>query len=370
MLRGGILNIVYVTRLSTNKWAGPNTSVPKQIEAQSKVDNVFWYNVNDSIIGKTAGDVVCHCTDEYPTLKITDLPEPFNNPDLVIFEGLYFKPFLKVASNCRKNRIPYIIIPRSSLTYAGQKSKALKKIIGNTLFFNRFIKNAIGIQYLTEKEYRDSGDKWNLNNLIIPNGIDVKNITKNTFNTQKLKGVFIGRLDIYQKGLDLFLEACGRIKEELVKNNCSFNIFGPEINGSKNRLLELIKQNGLEDIVIVKDAVFDNEKVEKLLESDFFILTSRFEGHPMGLIEALSYGLPSLITSGTNMSEEIKKSDAGWIADVSVESIKIALKELLNDRSNLYDKSNNAVRLSYKYNWDEISKESHEKYLELLERCK
>ncbi len=362
------MNIVYVTRLSTNKWAGPNTSVPKQIEAQSKIDNVFWYNVNDFIIGKTTGDIVCHCTDEYPSLKITDLPKPFDKPDLVIFESLYFKPYLKVATNCRKKKIPYIIIPRSSLTNAGQKSKRLKKYIGNILFFNRFIKNAIGIQYLTEREYKDSGDKWNKNNFIIPNGINSKSRIKSTFNTNKLEGVFIGRLDIYQKGLDLFLDACGMIKEELVKNNCYFSIFGPEINGSRNKLEELIKENELEDIVIVNDAIFDGEKAKKLLESDFFILTSRFEGHPMGLIEALSYGLPSLITSGANMSEEIKGSDAGWIADISVDSIQSALRELLNDKNDLYKKSKNSLKLSERYNWDKLAKVSHDIYLELLER--
>ncbi|MGO1469478.1 MAG: glycosyltransferase [Tissierella sp.] len=362
------MNIVYVTRLSKNKWAGPNTSVPKQIEAQSKIDNVFWYNVNDFIIGKTAGDIVCHCTDEYPSLKITDLPRPFNKPDLVIFESLYFKPFLKVASSCRKNGIPYIIIPRSSLTDAGQKSKAIKKIIGNTLFFNRFIKNAIGIQYLTEKEYRDSGDKWNRNNFVIPNGIDLKSITKSTFNSEKLEGIFIGRLDIYQKGLDLFLEACGKIRNDLARNHCHFTIFGPEINGSKSKLKEIIKDYDLQDIVVVKDAIFDDEKAEKLLESDFFILTSRFEGHPMGLIEALSYGLPSLITSGANMSEEIIRSDAGWTADISVDSIQRALKELLLDKYNLHKKSQNALKLSEHYNWNKLAEVSYENYKELLER--
>lgn len=121
------MNILSISYLYGRKWTGPNYSVPNQILAQSKYDNVFWYNINDFIIGKTAGDIVCHCTDEYPSLKITDLPRPFNKPDLVIFESLYFKPFLKVASNCRKNGIPYIIIPRSSLTDAGQKSKAIKK---------------------------------------------------------------------------------------------------------------------------------------------------------------------------------------------------------------------------------------------------
>jgi len=47
----------------------------------------------------------------------------------------------------------------------------------------------------------------------------------------------------------------------------------------------------LQNVVYINDGIFDDEKEKKQLESDFFILTSRFEGHPMGLIEALSYGL-------------------------------------------------------------------------------
>ena len=52
----------------------------------------------------------------------------------------------------------------------------------------------------------------------------------------------------------------------------------------------------------------------------------------MGLIEALSYGLPCLVTSGTNMADEIEKADAGWTADVSVEGIVRALKLLLEEK--------------------------------------
>ena len=38
------MNILYLSHLSGASYAGPTYSVPKQIEAQSKIDNVFWYN--------------------------------------------------------------------------------------------------------------------------------------------------------------------------------------------------------------------------------------------------------------------------------------------------------------------------------------
>ena len=63
-----------------------------------------------------------------------------------------------------------------------------------------------------------------------------------------------------------------------------------------------------------------------------FVLTSRFEGHPMGLIEALSYGLPSLVTTGTNMAKEIESNNAGWIAETEIESIVIAIKRLIREK--------------------------------------
>ena len=58
----------------------------------------------------------------------------------------------------------------------------------------------------------------------------------------------------------------------------------------------------------------------------------------MGLLEALSYGLPCLVTTGTNMAEEIKEADAGWTSDISVDGISEALKSLLREKGNHSEK--------------------------------
>ena len=40
------MNILYISNLSGSKFAGPSYSVPEQIRAQAKYDNVFWLNLN------------------------------------------------------------------------------------------------------------------------------------------------------------------------------------------------------------------------------------------------------------------------------------------------------------------------------------
>ncbi|WP_180994335.1 glycosyltransferase [Bacillus sp. Marseille-P3661] len=360
------MNIVYISCLSGNKSAGLTYSVPSQIESQSKVDNVFWYNLDPGYRQDNVGSVKCYSIIEFPEIKVSKLPPPFNCPDIVIFEGVYFINYYKIGKELKHLNIPYVIIPRSSLTKDAQQTKNLKKRIANHLFFNKFVNNAVSVQYLTEEEYKESGEKWNNNPLIIPNGTHKKVKRKLFKKSDNLKGVFIGRLDIYQKGLDLLLEACAVLKDEMKATNCTIDIYGPDQQGSKNSINQLIKKYELEECIHVYDAIFGEHKEKIILESDFFILTSRFEGHPMGLIEALSYGLPCLVTQGANMLDEISLYEAGWTAKTDTTSIIKAFKQLLNEKANLSMKGKSALELSQKYDWDEIAKVSSDKYKKMV----
>lgn len=370
------MNILFISNLEGCPWAGPVYSVPKQIEAQSKFDNVFWYNISNQNKTQIVVNLektnwkrypFYHDTKEFPSINLYKLPMPFNKPDLIVFEQFYkFSRNLSLLNLIMKTKIPYVIIPRGELTHQAQKQKFLKKKIANWLFFYRFTQYAASIQYLTKQEQLDSGNKWNKNSFIIPNGVSLPEFNYKTFNKNKIKIVYIGRIDKYHKGLDLLIEACNEIQSLLRKFKFIIELYGHDNSNNISSLSIIIKEYNLADIICFRSAVFAEEKAEVLQQADAFIMTSRFEGHPMGLIEALAYGLPCLVTTGTNMREEIESFDAGWGADTTAESIAEALKKMIFERNILEEKSKNARKLASQYDWSIIAKKSHDIYERIL----
>jgi glycosyltransferase involved in cell wall biosynthesis len=352
------MNILFVSKLHGKLWAGPNNSVPAQIRAQSKFDKIFWFNANHVKRKEwSENGLDCKNLDDIPSGRLCDFPEPFNKPDVVVFEEFYCYPFNKIVADVKKSKIPYIIIPRSALTEAAQRRKPLKKRIGNFLFFSKFAKNASAIQYLTDAELKDSGQKWNDVTFVIPNGISIPLRCKDNFSVNRVNASYIGRIEVYQKGLDLLIDALSGLKDDLLNNNFKLSIYGPDRDGGLDILKQKVFENGLEGIVSFYESVFGDNKANVLLNTDVFIMTSRFEGMPMGLIEALSYGIPCLVTEGTNLSSEVKSADAGWIAENSVSSIQDALRTVMFTR-NFIEKGKNALSLSKTYSWNEIAKQS------------
>ena len=357
------MNILYVSNLTGDLWAGPNNSVPAQIKAQAKLDNVFWYNVNKNIIKEWGA--LYHNLLEYPSEKLADLPHPFNKPDIAVIEQLYCYPFSKIVSDLQKNKIPYVVIPRSSLTERAQKHKHLKKILGNLVYFKRILKQAAGIQYLTSQEYLESGDKWNKNNFIIPNGISIKKEEIYSEGDNIIIS-YIGRIDIYQKRLDLLMDAISINQQIFRDKKCLFRIFGPNRDNSVEKLTRIIQQKGIGDLVELHGAIFGNEKEDALRKSNLFIMTSAFEGHSMGLIESLSYGLPCIITPGTNMANEVREYNAGWTADEDALSVSEKIKLAIQERESWDEKRKNARKLAEQYSWDSLAQKSHEEFKRII----
>ena len=357
------MNILYISALVGGKYAGPTTSVPNQIYFQSKHNNVFWYNLTDIECPMEKCKEFFFSIKDFPSKKLIDLPKPFSNPDLVVFEEFHKVQFISFAKQLKKNKIPYIIVPRSQLTDQYMKNKKIKKKIGNFLLFNRFLKGASAIQYLSKAEKEDSTfHDYNIESFIIPNGIIV-DYKKEDKDSTEIVGVFIGRYNIYQKGLDIILEAIKEVKEELIENNIIFKLHGPdERTGNRLDVENLVKDAKVSEVVKVYSEVYDEKKREALLKADFFVHTSRYEGMPMSVLEALAYGLPCLLSKGTNMTEEINSYNAGWDSGSSVQDTVNALKQLIKDKDSLVSLSNNALKLSDTYKWENISEKTQSIY--------
>ncbi len=360
------MKILYVSKLEGHNWQGPTHSVPMQIKHQADIDDVLWVNLCSSIHEDWKQLPYYREMREGLQMSLHDLPENFQTPDIVVFEGVYEYPFAKIVTEIWKQKIPYVIVPRSAMTEDAQKKKVFKKLIGNFAFFGKFIRKASAIHYLTRSEQEDS-KKWKTDSFVVPNGMLPKKTVKNHFFLDgKLIFNYVGRIEKYQKGLDLLILACSKIAKELREAGATIHLYGPDREGSFKELLADINQFDLSDLIFLHEGVFGEEKERVLLSSDFFLMTSRFEGLPMGLIEALAYGIPAAVTKGTNLADEIKAANAGWISDNTVDGIVAMLRSAISDKTVYQEKSENALLLSEQYNWETVAINTHTEYNRLM----
>ena len=368
MVKSDNLSILHISKRSFYPHEGLTYSVPNQIYYQNQLAEVYWYNANHKKYEFDQDDYYSYNKDDFPIYQFGKFLKSIQKPDLVIFQELYFLEYLYIALLLNIRKIPYIIIPHGCLTESAQKSKRYIKWIAN-MFYRRFLKKAKAIHFLSEQEKSQSHRYQYKKSIVIPNGITMPKESKKWSKKRSTQytGVFIGRKTIAIKGLDLLLNACRKVREELIAHNIHFALYGPATQRESAALQALIHDNDLSAIVELHEGIFGREKYAVLLESDLFLLTSRTEGHPMGLLEALSVGLPSLVTQGTSMKEIVVEHNAGWGADNSVESIEAALKQLIRDVDKLPEIGANALQLAKRYNWKAIAEQAVAKYKDLLD---
>lgn len=125
------------------------------------------------------------------------------------------------------------------------------------------------------------------NIFVVKNGVDVSLIKNAIPSEQKSDIIFVGRLH-YQKNVSELLNLILEIKKH--KNNISCFIIGdgPE----KEEVIKKISDLNLQDNVKMFGQISDKREVYSLMKSSkLFVLTSRMEGSPLTIVEAVVAGL-------------------------------------------------------------------------------
>lgn len=348
--------ILHITDVLKAKGNGVAVAVNDYIKYESEYCKIGLFNLNDKI-----ENTYCETFSLEDASKIEKLPEPFCKPDLVVFNEVYKPKYLKLYKECLRRNIKYIIIPHGCLVNESQKKHRLKKILGNILLFNRFISKASAVQFLNENERKNSKFKYK-KSIIAGNGVNTPSY-KNKNNNKNKDFVFIGRYEILHKGLDLLVKICEENHNWFIENGIKIQLYGRDSGNELVLLKEMIKNNNVEDILIVNGPVYEKDKEEVLKNAYSFIQCSRFEGQPMGVIEALSIGIPCVVTYGTYLGEYIKNNKCGIACDFDSNTVFNAIKSIANNpkmrnryAENAYKKSN------IDFNWNTVIEKTIDEY--------
>lgn len=358
--------ILHIANLTDVKYKGPNVNVPKNIIYGSKYANMALYNLQDSKLAVDVPKEKRFGIRDYK--RVSDLPKPFNEPDIVVFHGVYYLKYCKIAAELRKKKIPYIIVPRCSMTTAGIKSHYLKKKIANLFLFNKFIAGAEEIQFLTKNEYLESKDNFIFNNYyILGNGVEIPEKHYTVKKRREFKVVFVGRYNIYHKGLDMLLESVKKYADWFRNSNVAIELYGSDSDNGLAYLNKTIKNNSLGDIVSIKGPAYGRKKEEVILDADVFIHTSRLEGQPTAVIEAISYGVPVIVTPGTNVADIVTQNKLGYAIDFDTDSLYMCLSKIICNKKCLgYISSNEVIYAQNNFSWDNIMIQSVNNYSEII----
>ena len=283
-------------------------------------------------------------------------------PDIVVFDGLYDKYQIRLSFYLKANHLPYVLVFHGGASSDNAKKNALKKKVANYLLFNRFVKWAERVVYLSENEKRKSiFNKQNPNDAIIPNGVTLPANVELRKLDSKIRIIFLSRLDWYGKGLDVLCDAIRQLSDKGYTHCLEFCFYGPKENPNCERLFEY------GTLSVYGGYVTGEKKNEAFRNADIFILPSRSEGMPVTVLEALSYGVPCIVTPETNMAELIEINHCGWVVSLSASDICNTIEQIVaqfeQQRSRLFV---NCIKTAKSFDWNVIAEQSIDLYKEIL----
>ena len=184
----------------------------------------------------------------------------------------------------------------------------------------------------------------------VPNFIADKEESKTYFNNKRFVVLFVGRLSVYEKGLDFLVDIITKTLD--INKNVYFRIAGSGLDGETLlKPLEIKYKNN------VKLCGFLNKKqiLKEYKNSNLLIFTSRDEIFPLVLLEAQNYGLPVIAFNVNGPKEIIKNSLQGaLIKNFNIEEFSNLIlsyyKKWLNNKEYYINKKTIKYTINKYYN--------------------
>ena len=181
-----------------------------------------------------------------------------------------------------------------------------------------------------------------------------------TYNSESTKLVTVGRFDI-QKGYDYLVQVAKKVLNE--KSDWTWDIYGSGNKGEVNKIRDLIIENDLQDKLFIKGL----EKNQALIYGDkaIYVMTSRYEGLPLVLLEAQQYNLPIVsFRCPTGPNEIVEDGVNGYLVECyDMDKLSEKLLELMEDEVLRQSFSEHAKDNMDKFDKDKILKQ----WIELIE---
>ncbi len=227
------------------------------------------------------------------------------------------------AMTARRNKTLYVVMPQGAYLARNRHRKRLLKRIW--LPFERvLLERALGVHLSFQSE---AGDVMTVarraNFITAPMGVEP---TGTTWQGPGKYLAWFGRYDIFAKGIDLLLDAWARMPRE---SRPQLEMRGRDSLNSLSEIQGMIVALNLSDSVSAGGPIEGTEKTLFLLGSGGCVFPSRGESHSLALVEALTLGLPCVVTTTMPIHAELSKAGAAIVVEPRPATIQVGIDQMM-----------------------------------------
>lgn len=288
---------------------------------------------------------------------------------LFILNGIFHKSVYVLSRLLKKNSLPYILAPHDPYHPTIFRKNLYLKWPYWHLIEKRMLRQAAAVQILDQRH-----SKWlrklNIKTPVIevPNGFspaDASEVSTLSWNfTKEPRFLFLGRLDAYNKGLDVLLQAFSKLIEKNQK--WTLTLQGPDW-GDRQSLEQLAHQLGIDKNVIFLEPDYQLSPPAIIANYDIFCITSRFEGFSLSALEAMLAGRVLLVSEIAGITPHVKASGCGVIVQPTPESVQLGVINLMQKRSMWKEMGLKGQRYALdNLHWNSIASHALKNYRDLL----
>lgn len=279
--------------------------------------------------------------------------------------GGWLPVYATIAKLLAKHQIPFVFTPHGAYnTVAMQRNKWQKKLYFY-FFEKQLLQKAHKIHCIGESEVVGLQKIFpNEKSFLLPYGFET---AKNTLPAPKSISQsfiigFVGRLDIYTKGLDILVDAFAQFRQKVPQ--AKLWIVGD--SHEKEALEKLIDKANIQESVILWGAKFGEEKERLIKQMSVFVHPSRNEGLPASVLEACSFGIPCIVSKETNVGNYIENYQSGKVlAENKMENLATVFQEMekMSQTPQFQSLRENAFRMVREaFDWQNIVQKFDELY--------
>jgi glycosyltransferase involved in cell wall biosynthesis len=263
----------------------------------------------------------------------------------------------------RALRRPYVFSPHSGYDPVSLRRSRIRKFLYRLAFERAMLDRAALLVALTEveltqlRQFPARGQA-----VVIPNGVTAApdDVDPHAFRDEigvpasAPLALFVGRLDVHRKGLDLLVQGLAAAPQ------WHLAAVGPRFRDVP-RLERMIEELAVADRVHLAGERHGRALHEALAGADVFALMSRWEGLPMALLEALSFGKPAVVSGAVERLVGVEAGGAGWVAEG--DDLGSLLRRLQKDgRRALLHRGEAARLLAKGYDWNAVAHRYQQAY--------